>query len=380
MQSIAENQNPVNADDSRVRLITSGTYAKVYKRPPTFQTEIRTKMAGGGVRGIVRGRSAASRRRFQVSMGRIDLSTIPGVLLLTLTWAGDVPDHERQAKCLDNFLKWLRRRFGPVPICWAKERGSHRGRWHYHLVVFAKDYISVKAYQYAWNRIAGAAAGNVDVAFKQDGHVVRYLAKYMSKEVGIWQDDSAPEKKPASEGTGCEVREAGAAEAGPVDLGSSHISPQEGHTGRTWGWREYESLPLHPWKVVQISEKAAHFIRRQMAKLAKAAIRRHISTWRGWHAAWKAKKTGDYPAWLVSYYSKNREKNQWLTMEWMFLVKIGLLEDDLKRLATRGSWLTRGGFQNHGWSAFFESGEALVSRLGAYFMSDFGVQADVPAQ
>lgn len=337
-------------------LITSGSVVKLQMPEGLGYRASKNLCAGRGTRGRVHGRSKASRRRFQQSMGRVDLSQVSGVLLLTLTWS-EVPGHDFMARCLDVFIKWLLRRFGDVPIAWAKERGKKTGRWHFHLVVFASDYVNCRAYQAAWDRIAGRFAGNVDVAFKQDAAVVRYLAKYLSKEVGIW-DTTVPDA-----GRGRADR-AGAA----VDLGTAHISPQEQHTGRTWGWRMYKRLALCPVFRRKITLHSAHQVRRVLSNALFAEIRGRVARWRAWADALKAPSglsewPDDIPGWVLTC-ARNEKVAPWIYCA----SHHGAARREYARLRRLGSHLARGSFDMRGWSCFvIGDGAPLLEKLATYF-------------
>jgi hypothetical protein len=351
--------------DGDATLITSGAVVRLRlpEDRPWNAVETAGKVPGGGAtRGIIRGRSKASRRRFQQEMGRVDLSCVKGVMLLTLTWAaGAVPGHPDQQRFCDNYLKWVDRRFNGAPVAWAKERGTKKGRWHFHLVIFASDYVTCEAYQRAWNRIAGDYAGNVDVAFKKDSGVVRYLAKYLSKEVGVWQDDDSIDAAgvPA---------QAGVAASGAVDLGTAHIPPREGHTGRTWGWRFYQKLALAPVKMLKIPVRVAHQVRRTLARHQVADLRHRMTVWRDWARAtdpnlWGIDTGIILPGW-VDGAARKAKLHPWVYCTSHF----EQAKRDYLRIRRQGSHLARGSFDRHGWSFFVAGdGSALTEGLSAYF-------------
>jgi hypothetical protein len=354
----------LQASDQDATLITSGAVVRLRMPDPSPWNAVETvgKTPGGGsTRGIIRGRSKASRRRFQQGMGRIDLSAVPGVMLLTLTWSADaIPEHSFQQRCLDNFLKWIVARFKGAPVAWAKERGTQGGRWHFHLVVFGCDYVTCQKYQSAWDRIAGRFAGNVDVKFKRDAAVVRYLAKYISKEVGVWQDDgAAPAGSCARSARGDGVR--------AVDLGTTHISPKEQHTGRTWGWRHYKKLSLCPVTRRKIPVRVAHQVRRTFARLQKAELRRRVDQWREWETASNPnldpETRGAVPGWLDGAARKEKQH------PWAYCGDHlrGALRE-YARFLRKGSHLARGSYDRRGWSCFATGdGTALTEGLSTYF-------------
>lgn len=343
-------------------LINSGSVVclRMPEQGGAFAVETQGRTPGGGaVRGVIRGRSEASRRRFQQSMGRVNLTGVSGVMLLTLTWS-EVPGHADQQRFLDNFIKWIMRRFHGAPVAWAKERGKVGGRWHFHLVVFGSDWVTCRLYQAAWNRIAGRFAGNVDVAFKQDAAVVRYLAKYLSKEVGVWQD--APARG------GIEADEGALGTARAVDLGTTHISPQETHTGRTWGWRNYEKLPLHPVIRRKIPLSAAHKVRRCLAGIQKAELRGRVTQWKAWTASFDPDFTGAVcaPDWIrVSARKEKVHPGAYCAAH------LEAAEREYVRFLRRGSHLARGSYDRRGWSCFVQGdGGPLLERLNAYLEGD----------
>jgi len=354
-----------DSETEAASLITSGVVVRLRMPEPggAFAIETTGKLPGGGVtRGVIRGRSKASRRRFQQSMGRIDLSHIKGCLLLTLTWSKTaIPTHTEQARFCDNFLKWIDYRFHGAPVAWAKERGSKgQKRWHFHLVVFASDWVSAGAYQEAWNEIAGDYAGNVDVAFKQDAAIVRYLAKYLSKEVGTWKEEEQPTESASAD--------AGADAGRAVDLGTAYISRKETHTGRTWGWRRYKKLSLAPVKCLKIPVQVAHKVRRVLAGIQKAELRRRLHQWEAWERVYNPnldfeREPGCAPDWIRGAARKAKLR------PWLYCVKqLNSIRAEYSRLCRKGSHLARGGFNRHGWSSFVAGdGTALTEGLSAYF-------------
>lgn len=348
-------------------LISSGSVVRLLMpdRTPWNSVETVGQTPGGlATRGIIRGRSKASRRRFQQTMGRVDLSQVKGVLLITLTWAA-VPEHSYMGRCLDCFIKWIMRRFRDVPVAWAKERGTKEGRWHFHLVIFAQDYVNCKAYQASWNRIAGSYAGNVDVKFKQDASVVRYLAKYLSKEVGVWQDKGEPEPDAQADALSADAAAAPVA----VDLDTAHISPRETHTGRTWGWRFYERLALCPVKRLKISVKVAHQVRRTLAKAHRAELKARFDRWRAW--AWAAfclEHGKECPGVSLPGWIKTTSRRMHSTPRLYCDKKCEEAGRELYRFERYGSHLARGGYDRRGWSFFtVGDGSPLMERLSAYF-------------
>lgn len=356
-----------------VTLITAGSFAKVHVQAPIVSG--RESCVTGGSRGKVRGRSKASRRRFQTTMARVDLSAVKGCLFITLTWAA-LPGHSDMARYLDSYLKWLSRRFGGAPIAWAKEPGGKNGRWHFHLCVFAREWIHVSIYQQAWNHIAGHFAGNVDVEFKQDSNVVRYMAKYLSKEVSVWDAKSTAALTIKDAPVAACVE---AAASSLVDLDTIHISPQADdkgeETGRTWGWRMYKKLPLAVVRRMRITLDTAHRIRRVLRGLEKAQKRQSRDHWAGKVRGFKRIAVGgnkvyvsrgdvDFPDWMTpEYYDAHGEEH---IAEYV-LGKAISADKTWRHFAEKGSHLGRGGFDRHGWSCFMAQDSSCVEVLGAYF-------------
>ena len=359
---------PVGDSKETARLITSGAVVRLRmpEQGGAFAVETTGKTPGGGVtRGVIRGRSKPSRRRFQQSMGRADLTAVKGVLFLTLTWAsGDVPSHSKQQRFLDNFLKWIARRFPGVPVAWAKERGKQKGRWHFHLVVFTAGWFPPAVYQAAWNRIAGNYAGNVDLTFKKDANAVRYLAKYISKDVGVWQD------KPQETGVD-KAEPAGACDTSPVDLDTAHNSPQEvkeTHTGRTWGWRFYKNLALHPVIVKAVSVKVAHQVRRVLAKMQKAEVRGRMERWKAYADSLEwGRGVSSWPESVPDWIKAQSRKERTNPIAYCYNKYTESMRE-YHRFVRFGSHLARGSYNQRGWSCFtVGNGTLLTEGISTYF-------------
>lgn len=241
------------------------------------------------VRGKVNGYSRQSAHRLRSLCNRIDHSSYPGALFLTLSFDDDhYPASAAEAhRKLDTFCKWLARRFSDhettrpakeqkhAPILWRLEFGEETGRAHFHLLVFAGDWVDADTYRSAWGQ------GFIKVKWSDSRNVWRYVAKYVGKAVEDVAE--APAEGVAATGAQADALSADAAPAAvvPVDLIPAHISPQGYRrwdtTGRIWGIRNPENLVLAPLRWQKIDEDDP-FIQR-----ALIILRRRMRNWQKSH-------------------------------------------------------------------------------------------------
>lgn len=225
------------------------------------------------VRGKIRGYSRASRHRLSSLCNRIQHSSYLGALFLHLTFAEDkLPEDAEEAHhLLDNFCKWLSRRFNEAPIIWRLEFGEENGRPHFHLLVFANEWVDSSIYEKAWGH------GFIRVNWRQSDKVWKYLAKYIGKEQKEEEEQIATDGVPVAR-DGVDVA------VGQVNLYTGYISPkrkqQWKYSGRPWGIRNQKNIKMASLnhqriaKFHSVDEKVIIRLRRIMRKW-------HISSNRG---------------------------------------------------------------------------------------------------
>lgn len=102
--------------------------------------------------------------------------------LWTLTYADQPPDLETVKRHLRWFFRQLQQMFGRQPLVAVVELGSKRGRFHVHFA--AARFLSIEGLSRCWHRgkvwvgDPRRMPGRVAV-----GHLARYLAKYVSKDL-----------------------------------------------------------------------------------------------------------------------------------------------------------------------------------------------------
>lgn len=155
----------------------------------------------GGIRGEVKGFSAASRRRLMRTIASVKRDAqLP--LFITLTYPNSFPDARSSKKHLDTFWKRFNRAFPGHGSIWKLEP-QKRGAPHYHILTWGLEPGDpINFIPAAWYEIAGGgdikhlhwhmgALGNqhcVQQVYSHNG-VMRYASKYLGKtfEVEGWQ-------------------------------------------------------------------------------------------------------------------------------------------------------------------------------------------------
>lgn len=116
--------------------------------------------------------------------------------LLTLTWRENMLDESEAKRCLEAFVRRMRRVLPGFAYVAAFER-QKRGAWHIHLAIHrlprllpASNGVKVKSWNVVravWRSVVGASGGNVDesrrkLATKSSvAKLAAYLSKYMLK-------------------------------------------------------------------------------------------------------------------------------------------------------------------------------------------------------
>jgi len=149
----------------------------------------RGRVGGGGVRGRIRGFSAAARSRLMRLLARLHPDALP--LFVTLTYPGEWSgDPRRWKRDLDAFLKRLCRRYPDCSGVWKLEP-QKRGAPHFHLLVFGVPWISADWLSRVWWEVVGSGdeahlrAGTRVERVRTRNGVFRYAAKYLGKTMDV---------------------------------------------------------------------------------------------------------------------------------------------------------------------------------------------------
>lgn len=144
---------------------------------------------GGGVRGIVKGFSSASRRRMLYTMGKIFRANNP--LMITLTYPGEFSLDGRVWK--NDLRKWfqrLKRRFPSVGLVWKLEP-QKRGAPHFHILAWGLEkvlLVNLRSYvSKSWYEVVGSGdirhlkAGTQVQMIRSNRGFMAYASKYIGK-------------------------------------------------------------------------------------------------------------------------------------------------------------------------------------------------------
>lgn len=146
---------------------------------------------GGGLRGAVRGFSAASRCRLIRRLGSIRRAVLAEGLWIDLTYPDNMRDGKKAHRHLRAFLKRMLRAWGKdwkLAGIWKRET-QERGAIHFHLMVWGAPYIPHGWIAEAWYEIVGSGnpdhlkAGTSVSRVKTAKRAAIYASKYQSKEV-----------------------------------------------------------------------------------------------------------------------------------------------------------------------------------------------------
>jgi hypothetical protein len=173
-------------------------------------------------RGKIADFSPGARRRLREIVHAIDRDA--DILFLTLTWHEEMPSPEEAKRALDRFSKRFGRAFPGGSFIWKLEP-QERGVPHFHLFVYNVSWVDPQAISRLWHDCTSEASSQhrksgVDVEWvRDDGKMLAYLAKYMSK-------------------------------VGSFDFGDDQQTWE--WPGRFWGVRHRDNLPVVPWSDWQV--------------------------------------------------------------------------------------------------------------------------------
>ena len=139
-----------------------------------------------GTRGACRGAVASCMARMRDKLNMVSKDVLP--VFITLTWPlSQQPDAEGAKRCLDTFIKRLRRKYHRASGFWKMEFGEQSHGLHFHILLWGakpwKDWVSD-----TWYKVCGTnnpkhrAAGTRIEAIRSYRGVLSYSSKnYMGK-------------------------------------------------------------------------------------------------------------------------------------------------------------------------------------------------------
>lgn len=153
------------------------------------------KVHGGGKRGSITQWTSASRLRWMRLLAKVQWSTLPQPLWITLTYHG--PDGYWPAdpyRHLHQWLQTIQSNHGPMHYVWRLQWQA-RGAPHFHLVLWppnSSNFFCKRAYRqslaYSWHEIADPTSkphrtyGAKIEPLESYRHAARYIARYVAKE------------------------------------------------------------------------------------------------------------------------------------------------------------------------------------------------------
>jgi hypothetical protein len=163
----------------------------------------------------VHGRSAKARKRLLERVAAIRAGK--KMTFITLTYIEDDPNIENAKEHLHAFLQRLYRKAPKSALIWSLEF-QKRGAIHFHILAFSLPYITKESIQKAWGDITNQHRPFTRIEMvRSRKKALVYVCKYMAK--------------PASSRSG-------------FNYAPYPNAKEEIWTGRTWGMRRQEYLPL----------------------------------------------------------------------------------------------------------------------------------------
>jgi hypothetical protein len=102
--------------------------------------------------------------------------------LVTLTYAAEPKERGQLTADCRAFFERIRRQLGRIPLVAVFERGSLHGRWHVHLAI--NRWINRRRLETLWGHgFVHISGPNATRRKWPVGHLARYLAKYVGKDV-----------------------------------------------------------------------------------------------------------------------------------------------------------------------------------------------------
>lgn len=220
-----------------VRVAKNGAHATLTASTPP------PPRRGGGIRGVVRGRTRGSRGRFVRMLAGIDQTRHPAdsAICLTITYPTTwPPSPEEWATDLKKFRQRLERRFGPVGVLWLREHQG-RGAPHHHLVVLLPGGMFARQFTRAARRAWLAVTGNGSATHLRRGAHGKPLQSWRKVRGYLSKDEPLP-----------------------TEATTGRPEP----TGRTWGvWRR-ELLTIR-YRTIPLTGKAYLQLRRIFRRIAR---------------------------------------------------------------------------------------------------------------
>ena len=147
---------------------------------------VKAQRVGGGLRGVVTGFSAASRRRLIEVMARLDVENVR-CTFMTLTFKG-CPDLAEARRAFKMFSMRLRRAYPDAAAMWRQEK-QKRGSIHYHLIWFNLPYVPQKDLRRSWMDCTGEVDSGLHIKLLSGKRqAMYYVSKYVAKASGDSQN------------------------------------------------------------------------------------------------------------------------------------------------------------------------------------------------
>lgn len=170
-----------------VDVASGGTFVALHARGHASR-------APGATRGVVCGFSRKSRKRLLDKLNCVPVDVFSDALFVTLTFPDVFPCAARAKRCLDTFLKRLRRRYPRCSGVWRMERvrrcsGVNSGELapHFHVLLFGMSWLPSPWLARAWYECVGSGderhlkAGTSVQRVRSRRAAMSYASKYLAK-------------------------------------------------------------------------------------------------------------------------------------------------------------------------------------------------------
>jgi hypothetical protein len=250
---------------------------------------------GGGKRGVISGRSAASRRRLLDTLHSVNREAYNGAMFVTLTYPDEVePIPEKVHRDLDCFSARLGRLYPGAAVIWSQESkprksGEHVGKvyYHYHLITFGVTVLDPAWVSRAWFEIVNSgeakhlAAGTRVEMLRDSKQGIAYVAKYLSKEESA--ETALPQLLAVASSFSFNVT---------WMWWQAYVTAT---TGRTWGAFGRENLPI-AFAYAILTDELFYSLRRQLRNYVKGQAKMRGR---------KVRYRSDYTSGVTAYVSDN---------------------------------------------------------------------------